>query len=652
MSDDWGIPEVKAEMSDDWGVPEEKAALSEQAATPLAAEATDRPKKPIGDWGKPSPNDYSENDNERKWGSNAVVYEWAGDEGDVGPENPDLEIQLFGEPGERQGAGLDFSKIADISVLQEGEKRITPFFEFDQAGLHPVMLKNVQMSGYKAPTPIQKFCIPAINMGYDLIAVAQTGSGKTAAYLIPILNLLMGKAKKIAAPRPNPMEFQEGTAAFVRAEPLVLVVCPTRELAIQIFSEARKFCYRTMLRPCVIYGGGPLREQLEQIGRGCDLLIGTPGRLIDVMQRGNALTFRRLRYMVIDEADEMLNSDWQDELEKIVSGGEQEDIHVKYMLFSATFPGAVRALAKKYLAENYLRVHVGRIGSSHANIKQDVIFVRPDLKKDALIDLLYSMHPARTIIFVNNKRVADEIDDFLFHKDLPCTSMHSDRTQREREDAMRAFRSGRTPLLIATGVSARGIDVRNVANVINYDLPSVDHGGIQEYVHRIGRTGRIGYTGTATSFYTERDSDIAEDLTKMLMETKQQVPDFLQPFIPEGCDPNNFTIDDDKSDIASEDDWAGEGDIILWGADHQPIPKVETDSNDWGAESKAAATDDWGAEPKAAATDDWGTGDQAKPVGDNGSSVTKIKIGGNDWGTESKGTANDGWGAEPKAMAK
>lgn len=131
----------------------------------------------------------------------------------------------------------------------------------------------------------------------------------------------MGKAKKLAAPRPSPQEYELGTAQFVRAEPLFLVICPTRELAIQIFDQARKFCYRTMLRPCVVYGGGPMREQMQQMGRGCDLLIGTPGRLIDVMQRSHALSLRRLKYMVIDEADEMLEMDWQDELEKLMSGG-------------------------------------------------------------------------------------------------------------------------------------------------------------------------------------------------------------------------------------------------------------------------------------------------------------------------------------------
>lgn len=166
---------------------------------------------------------------------------------------------------------------------------------------------------------------------------------------------------------------------------------------------------------------------------------------------------------------------------------EQEEGNVKYMLFSATFPVAVRQLAKTHLSENHVRVRVGRIGSTHQNITQDVIWVDHTLKKQALMDLLAGLTPARTIIFVNSKRTADELDDFLFHANMPSTSMHADRTQREREDSMRAFRAGKAPILVTTGVTARGIDVRNVTHVINYDLPSMEHGGIQEYTHRIGK---------------------------------------------------------------------------------------------------------------------------------------------------------------------
>lgn len=157
------------------------------------------------------------------------------------------------------------------------------------------------------------------------------------------------------------------------------------------------------------------------------------------------------------------------------------------MLYSATFPKIARDIAKNHLAHEHVRIRVGRAGSSHINIKQDVIFVEAPQKRQALLDLLMSKPPARTIVFVNSKRAADEVDDFLFNKSLPCTSIHADRTQREREDAIRAFRSGASPIMIATGVSARGLDIHNVMHVINYDLPSTQFGGIEEYTHRIGK---------------------------------------------------------------------------------------------------------------------------------------------------------------------
>ncbi|KAM7186588.1 P-loop containing nucleoside triphosphate hydrolase protein [Rhypophila sp. PSN 637] len=490
----------------------------------------------LGDWEKPTKYDYTAEDPD-KWESGAQVYEYVAkddEDGEIGPEHPELELELFGDPARRNHQGIDFTRIAAIELYQEGPARVEPISKFEDAGLHPAMLRNVQLSGYVAPTPIQRYCLPAIGAGYDVIAIAQTGSGKTAAYLIPILNKLMGKAKKLAAPRPDPTTpYRPGLDRPYRAEPLVVIVCPSRELAIQIFNEARKFCYRTMLRPCVIYGGGPIREQIVQLQKGCDVLVASPGRLIDFIERPDILSLRRLRYMVIDEADEMLHDDWQAEFTAILEGGEQEEGNVKYMLFSATFPKAARDLAKTHLAETHVRLRVGRAGSTHENIKQNIIMVDPPMKKKALFDLVNSLPPTRTIIFVNSKRAADELDDFLYNQGIPCASMHSDRTQKEREATMRAFRAGKCPVLIATAVSARGIDVKNVMHVINYDLPTIDYGGIEEYTHRIGRTGRIGFRGLATSFYTERDEPLASVLTRTLMETNQEIPDFLERFKPQ-----------------------------------------------------------------------------------------------------------------------
>jgi ATP-dependent RNA helicase DDX3X len=299
----------------------------------------------------------------------------------------------------------------------------------------------------------------------------------------------MGKAKKLAAPRPNVAAKQfDPINDRVRAEPLVLIVAPTRELCVQIFDETRRLCYRSVLRPCVAYGGGPLRLQIEELQKGCDVLIATPGRLIDIMSKPHILSLSRVRFTIIDEADEMLHDDWEEEMGKIMSGGDvNEDANHCYLLFSATFDKKMRKLAKKYLSQDHVRIRIGRAGSSHLNVTQNFVYVDPTQKQQALYDLLISMPPSRTLVFVRTKKAADFVDDFLFNHGLPSTSIHSDRTQNEREDALRAFRSGRAPILVATGVSARGLDIRNVMHVINMDLPSFEHNGPDEYIHRIGK---------------------------------------------------------------------------------------------------------------------------------------------------------------------
>lgn len=328
------------------------------------------------------------------------------------------------------------ARIAEINVTFESETEIKPVMRFVDAGLHPVMVENIKLCGYDVPTPIQAYVLPSVYKGIDIIGIAQTGSGKTAAFLIPILSKLMGKAKKLCAPRPNLTQSYDSRQHGVRAEPLVLIVCPTRELATQIFDEARRLCYRSMLRPCVIYGGAPTGEQMDELKKGCDVLIATPGRLMDFMARNSLLSLCRVKYTVIDEADEMVGPDWNEEMRAIMGGDSNDDDDHVYMMFSATFPKEARAVAKEYMSAEHIRIRVGRAGSSHLNVTQKIIYVDEAKKRECLFDLLLSMPPARTIIFVNNKKAADFIDDFLFNRGMPSTSIHSDRTQREREDAM------------------------------------------------------------------------------------------------------------------------------------------------------------------------------------------------------------------------
>ncbi|KAJ5613671.1 DEAD/DEAH box RNA helicase [Penicillium herquei] len=510
-------------------------------------------------WANPTPYNYADfaNRNADDWAGIATRYEWKAewnDEyGDIGPRNEELEKQLFeGDLITRAGNRLQQLNNPPL-VTCESEDVISAIGEWDDAGLHPIMRENIRLCLYDKPTTVQSFVLPAVMQGKDVIGIAQTGSGKTGAFLIPILSKLMGKAKKLAAARPDVTKEYNPAEDGVRAEPLVLVVCPTRELATQIFDEARRLCYRSMLRPCVAYGGAPARFQRDELRKGCDILIGTPGRILDFMGQPHVLSLRRVRFTVIDEADELLQLDWEEDFKKIMSGGDMnEDDDHRYMMFSATFDKECRKLARTYLGASHIRV----------------LYVDDNMKRNALYDLLLSMVPIRTLIFVNNKEQVDYVDDYLFNCGLPSTSIHGGRTQREREDAIRSFRSARCPIMVATGLSARGLDIVNVMHVINYDLPKVQHGGITEYVHRIGRTARIGNEGVATSFYNERDQDIATDLVKILIECNQAIPDFLEEFRPEE---NEITFDDDTDRDEPDSDSESDADA----AKNDGIPSIE-----------------------------------------------------------------------------
>ncbi|KAJ6157584.1 DEAD/DEAH box RNA helicase [Penicillium chermesinum] len=528
----------------------DKAEVAEKAESAAMDDAVN---KAIHGWNDPTPFDYTgfSTSNTSDWAGNAARYEWKDEYGDVGPANPELEKQLFevefrSKPGERL---RELNETPVVNV--ESEQPLKPVISWDGMGLHPVMRENIELCCYKYPTTIQSWAIPAVLQGKDLIGIAQTGSGKTGAFLIPVLSKLMGKAKKLAAARPNVAEGFDSQKDGVTAEPLVLIICPTRELATQDFDETRRLCYRSMLRPCVAYGGAPARLQRDELRKGCDILVGTPGRIIDFMSQPHVLTLTRVRYTIVDEADEMLHSDWQDEFSKLMSGGDgNEDTDHCYMMFSATFNRECRQLARTFLASNHIRIRIGRPGSAHLMVRQQVYFVEERQKKQALFDLLVSMIPIRTLVFVNNKKAVDYVDDFLYNKGLPSTSIHSDRTQREREDAMRAFKYAKCPIMVATGLSARGLDIVNVMHVINFDLPKAMHGGINEYIHRIGRTARIGNEGLATSFYNEGDADLAPDLVKTLLECNQNVPDFLEDFTPSG---GKITFGD-ETDAEDEED--------------------------------------------------------------------------------------------------
>jgi ATP-dependent RNA helicase DDX3X len=435
-----------------------------------------------------------------------------------GPPNPRTERELFGVPNDpsKQQTGINFEKYDDIPVEASGTDVPQPVNAFTHPPLDEHLLTNIELSGYKVPTPVQKYSIPIVMGGRDLMACAQTGSGKTGGFLFPILSQAY-KNGPSAAPPQNSVGFRQR-----KAYPTSLILAPTRELVSQIYDESRKFAYRSWVRPCVVYGGADIGGQLRQIERGCDLLVATPGRLVDLIERGR-ISLQNIKYLVLDEADRMLDMGFEPQIRRIVEGEDMPNVQLRQtLMFSATFPRDIQMLARDFL-KDYIFLSVGRVGSTSENITQKIEYVEDQDKKSVLLDILQAQEKGLTLIFVETKRMADALCDTLQNQSFPATSIHGDRTQRERERALELFRTGQCPILVATAVAARGLDIPNVTHVVNYDLPT----DIDDYVHRIGRTGRAGNTGVSTAFFNRGNRGVVRDLIDLLKEANQEVPGFL-----------------------------------------------------------------------------------------------------------------------------
>ncbi|KAI1315654.1 hypothetical protein EDD11_000547 [Mortierella claussenii] len=452
----------------------------------------------VGSWGQ---RDMRLSQAPLSWASEQRVYEWKPSytEGNA-PYDPALEEELFSEEN-RVNSGINFGNYAHMKVFVKG----------GPTDLAPLKEKNA---------------MPIILAKYDIMACAQTGSGKTAAFLVPIISNLVDK---IFRGRIKTIRRRSGVYSS-KPSPLFMVILPTRELAIQIFEEARRFTYRTPLRPVVIYGGSNTQVQREQLAKGVDILVATPGRLKDMIERGN-ISLQHVRHVVLDEADRMLDMGFEPQVREIMMASDMtRDESLQTLMFSATFPTEIQALARDFLKDNCCRLRIGRIGGTTTDIVQKIVWVEEFEKRDMLVGILLSCPPARTMIFVKTKRTADNLDDYLFNKKFPTCSIHGDRTQLERELSLKAFKEGKSPILIATAVASRGLDIKDVMHVINYDLDN----DIDEYVHRIGRTARAGNCGYATTFFTGANESLAPQLTKLLLECQQEIPEFLQSYI----DPN------------------------------------------------------------------------------------------------------------------
>uniref|UniRef100_A0A3Q1GZU3 RNA helicase n=1 Tax=Acanthochromis polyacanthus TaxID=80966 RepID=A0A3Q1GZU3_9TELE len=374
------------------------------------------------------------------------------------------------------------------------------------------------------------------------MACAQTGSGKTAAFLLPILQQLM--ADGVAASRFSEIQ-----------EPEAVIVAPTRELINQIFLEARKFAFGTCVRPVVVYGGVSTQHQIREISRGCNVLCGTPGRLLDVIERGK-VGLSKVRYLVLDEADRMLDMGFEPDMRRLVaSPGMPSKESRQTLMFSATYPEDIQRMAADFLKTDYLFLAVGVVGGACSDVEQTLMQVTKFSKREQLLDLLRTTGTSL------------------------ASSSNLDREQRERELALADFRSGKCPILVATSVAARGLDIPDVQHVVNFDLPN----NIDEYVHRIGRTGRCGNTGRAVSFYDpDTDNQLARALVTILSQAQQEVPSWLEEGAFSGHGSSSFSTPRHKT-FASTDSRKGQhpGSFQDNAVKNQPPAPAAADEEDW-----------------------------------------------------------------------
>jgi len=356
---------------------------------------------------------------------------------------------------------------------------------FEQFNLDSRLMQGIKYSGYETATPIQEAAIPAALRGRDIIGTAQTGTGKTAAFVLPILNKLL-----------------DGPRGMPRA----LIVTPTRELAEQIYQVVRALSAGTRLRSATIYGGVGASRQIKALKDGVEILVATPGRLLDLMQQRHA-NLNRIEILVLDEGDRMFDMGFLPDIKRIIKA---VPVQRQTMLFSATFPLEVEQLAAQSLRDPQ-RISLGLSRPAHT-VTHALYPVPAHLKSALLLKLLKQTATDSVLVFTRTKHRAEKVARQIAHAGFRVTSLHSNRTQGQREQALSGFRSGHFPIMVATDIAARGLDVENISHVINYDMPDT----ADAYIHRIGRTGRAQRTGDAFTLVTPEDNDMIRALERIM----------------------------------------------------------------------------------------------------------------------------------------
>jgi len=419
----------------------------------------------------------------------------------------------------------------DFNISYKGGKLPLPMRAWKECtSLPQEILRAIAQVGYEKPSPIQMASIPIGLLKRDVIGIAETGSGKTCAFVVPMLAHIMHLPKM--------------TDEIAAHGPYALIMAPTRELAQQIEEETLKFAQYLDYRVGLVVGGQSIEDQGFKLRKGVEILVGTPGRIIDVIERRYTV-LSQCNYIVLDEADRMIDMGFEpqvvavmeamgsgnlkpeDEAEELdgqalEQGGPTSSKYRTTYMFSATMPPSVERLARSYL-RNPAVVTIGSAGKTSDLIKQEIIWVSRN-ERDSKFELVLSRHPnTQAIVFVNAKRSVDAVANLCYRLGYSCASIHGGKSQDQREESLRGFKAGDYDILVATDVAGRGIDVKGIDLVVNYELPHT----IENYTHRIGRTGRAGRKGTAVSFLTSDDRDIMYELKELLIESKNHVPDAL-----------------------------------------------------------------------------------------------------------------------------
>jgi ATP-dependent RNA helicase RhlE len=379
---------------------------------------------------------------------------------------------------------------------------------FDTLALDPKLLKAVADSGYTSMTPIQAKAIPLVIEGRDVMGAAQTGTGKTAAFTLPLLQRMLKHENPSTSPARHP----------VRA----LVLTPTRELAVQVADNVAKYAQHSLLRSLVVFGGVDMKPQTAELKAGVEVLIATPGRLLDHIEAKNC-ALHQVEYVVLDEADRMLDIGFLPDLQRILSYLPKQR---QTLLFSATFSPEIRRLAQSYL-QDPITVEVARPNATASTVEQHFFSVSDDDKRRAVRQSLRDRQLSQALVFVNSKLGAARLARSFERDGLKTAALHGDKSQDERLKSLAAFKAGEVELLVATDVAARGLDIADLPAVFNFDVPF----NAEDYVHRIGRTGRAGASGLAITLVTRDDTRLVSDIEKLIKKKIEIEP---------------FELDDDR----------------------------------------------------------------------------------------------------------